>query len=42
MNMAKLWEVIDKITTECPLCAFGRGVAVGAVIVGLTMASCHG
>lgn len=42
MNAEKLWAIIDKITTECPLCAFGRGFALATVIVGLTMASCHG
>lgn len=28
----KCWAVIDAITTDCPLCAFGRGVVLGFVL----------
>ena len=32
INSERFWKVVDIIVTECPLCAFGRGIVVGAVL----------
>lgn len=29
---AKFWMVADRITTTCPLCAFLRGIVLGAAV----------
>lgn len=38
INSERFWKVADAITTECPLCAFLRGFAVGAVLGAVVVA----
>lgn len=35
INTERFWKVVDRITTTCPVCAFGRGVVLGAAVCAL-------